>query len=263
LRGILTGYDDSIVPVDGEFENDGDAPSQSKYSKSIPNARPESAIRKSSGKVYDQTESHGALDPLSTEPDNDHEKVVSSPPESTSAFPDPELSLLGNAFHVFIWLNLSCSNLKSVQKDLSKGEKSPSRKQKQEISDELPQEGGDIRLMANENHMKGHLGEMDHFLTRMTNLNLRLNYQGCTNRSRQDTYEMLVKEKQELNESSKTDLKRRKNYENKVDLLNAANLMFQFFLPSKIDGPTVGKYWGALFQLIAVSIRIFLDPFKF
>jgi hypothetical protein len=120
----------------------------------------------------------------------------------------------------------------------------------------LPQEGGDIRWMVNENHMKGDLGEIDQFLTRMTNLNLRFDYQGCTNRGRQDAYEMLMKEKQDLNESSETDLKRRKNYENKVDLLNTANLMVQFFLPSKIEGPSVGKYRRALFQLIAVSIRI-------
>jgi hypothetical protein len=69
-----------------------------------------------------------------------------------------------------------------------------------------------------------------------------------------------MKEKQELKKSRGRGLERRKSYGNKVDLLNAADLMFQFFLPSNFDGPTVGKYRGALFQFIAASINSFKEP---
>jgi hypothetical protein len=53
----------------------------------------------------------------------------------------------------------------------------------------------------------------------------------------------------------KKSLKRQKKYEDRADLVNAAEIMFQFFLHSRFDGPTVGKYWGALFRLIAVSFN--------
>lgn len=80
--------------------------------------------------------------------------------------------------------------------------------------------------MVNENHMKGDLGEIDQFLTRMTNLNLRFDYQGCTNLGRQDAYEMFMKEKQELNESS--ELKVERTMKTRQTLLTDVSIFLTF-----------------------------------
>jgi hypothetical protein len=258
-RGTLIGYDDSAVPVEDEFANDDNAPIQSQEKKTVPNFPTESTVRTAT--VNNQPEIHSSKDPLPSQPDSSRERGTSPLADSTSASPAPGVSLLSHDFHVFTWLNLSTgSNLKRALKDLSKGGKSTIKGQKPETSVAEPEDGGDVPLVINDNHVKDDLGEIDQFLTHMTNLNQRLGYQGCTSQKRQDVYDFITKEKQELNKSRRRGLERRKSYENKVDLLNAADLMFQFFLPSNLDGPTVGKYWGALFRLIAVSINSSKEP---
>lgn len=145
--------------------------------------------------------------------------------------------------------------MKRAVKSQPKGGKSTIKGQITETFHEEAEEGDDVPLMINKDHVNEDLGEIDQFLAHMTKLNQRLAYQGCKNRKRQDLYNMLTKERQELNNSTGKGFKRRKSYENKVDFVNAADLMFQFFLPSNFDFPTVGKYWGALFQLMAVSVK--------
>ena len=43
-------------------------------------------------------------------------------------------------------------------------------------------------------------------------------------------------------------------YDERVDIINAAELVFTFFLPSDYQGPTAEKFWGAIRCLIEVSI---------
>ena len=42
------------------------------------------------------------------------------------------------------------------------------------------------------------------------------------------------------------------NYEGRVDLFNAAESVFLFFLPRGYDGPTVPKFWGAIREMLRV-----------
>jgi hypothetical protein len=42
-------------------------------------------------------------------------------------------------------------------------------------------------------------------------------------------------------------------------VINAAESVFQFFLPLRFEGPTALKYWGAIYQLLKVW---FLGPLQ-
>lgn len=250
-RKILAGYEDSTVPVDN-----GNAPILSQDVEAIPNLPTESTVKTASGTINDQPETYNAKDPLSWQPEKSRERDTSPHKSEARASPDPGMSLLGHDFHVFTWLNVSSwPNTKRTLKSMSKGDKSTIKDQKSDTSPAEAEECDSITLMINENHIKEDLMEMDQFLAHMTKLNQRLAYQGCINRTRQDIYDMLTKERHELNSSTGKSYKRRKSYENKVDLMNAADLMFRFFLPFNLVVPTVGKYWGALFQLVSVSIK--------
>ncbi len=55
-------------------------------------------------------------------------------------------------------------------------------------------------------------------------------------------------------DSAKDDGMKRRDYERRVDLVNAAVSIFDFFLPTESEGPTVLKYWGALYRMMAVSL---------
>jgi hypothetical protein len=98
--------------------------------------------------------------------------------------------------------------------------------------------------------------EIDDFLRLKTNLNDRLAYRACPLSKRIELYKALAKERTELNSGTGTDQpdqNRRKRYETKVDILNAADSIFQFFLPSDLQSMTAQKYWGALYRLWEVS----------
>jgi len=64
---------------------------------------------------------------------------------------------------------------------------------------------------------------------------------------------MLAKDRGNITGAPGKDHKVRQTYETKVEVVNAAELLFQFFLPSRFEGPTVGKYWGALDRVLKVS----------
>jgi len=94
--------------------------------------------------------------------------------------------------------------------------------------------------------------EIDDFLRLKTNLNDRLAYRACPLSKRIELYKALAKERTELSSGTGTDQpdqNRRKRYETKVDILNAADSIFQFFLPSDLQSMTAQKYWGALYRL--------------
>lgn len=109
-----------------------------------------------------------------------------------------------------------------------------------------------------EHYIKEDLGEIDHFLTHQVNIVERMMYQKCIPRTRQIIYKLLADESTKLTGGAGKDLSFQRIYETKIDLVNAAETLFQFFLPSQFDGPTVQKYWGAIYYLLFVS-QGFLD----
>ena len=94
--------------------------------------------------------------------------------------------------------------------------------------------------------------EIDDFLRLKTNLNDRLAYRACPLSKRLELYKVLAKERTELSAGTGTeqpDQNRRKRYETKVDILNAADSILQFFLPADSESMTAQKFWGALLRL--------------
>ena len=99
------------------------------------------------------------------------------------------------------------------------------------------------------------LKEIDDFLCQKTNLHDRLTYRACPRSRKIDLYRILKQARNELIAENNADIaakNRRKSYENKVDILNAAGLIIRFFLPAEWEDITVQKYWGALYRLLGV-----------
>jgi len=81
-------------------------------------------------------------------------------------------------------------------------------------------------------------------------------YKACDLNSRSSVRRYLEEKRREL--ESADPLKReyrgdQRRFEEKIDIFNAADTIFQFFLPVDFEGPTVGKYWGAIDNLIVVG----------
>jgi hypothetical protein len=103
-------------------------------------------------------------------------------------------------------------------------------------------------------NLKGDLKEMDRFLRHSTSFVENLAYKECSQHSRREVYEFLVKEEAEITGLVEKTDKWHKIYELQVDIANKAELIFSFFLPARFDGSTVGKFWGAIYHLITVRL---------
>lgn len=150
---------------------------------------------------------------------------------------------LDHSFHVFVWLNL-CDNNVATNEQVEEPRKSTVRPDKTDS-------GGLQRPV--EQLLEADLGEIDRFLTRRTSLTDRLSYRACPRVSRQEVYDMLTRHRTNITDATGKDHKLRETYEKEVEVVNAAELLFRFFLPSCFEGPTVEKYWGALDRLLKVS----------
>jgi hypothetical protein len=152
----------------------------------------------------------------------------------------PSLNLVKEQFHVFTWLNAFNDAQGSGTTSSVVGARymSPS-----------------TRSLELEEDLK----EIDTFLNQKTSLTDRLTYRRCPFQQRTELYKLLTKEGKDITAMNDSTQTQRELYENKVDILNAADLFFQFFLPASFQGPTVGKYWGSLFQLLEVRV---LGPFS-
>jgi hypothetical protein len=98
------------------------------------------------------------------------------------------------------------------------------------------------------------LREIDDFLSNKTNLNDRLVYRGCPTKKKNDIYKFILEEKRALTDEDTDNTIRLKQYETRVDIINAANSLFQFFLPPDSKLATVDKFWGALSKVVEVSV---------
>jgi hypothetical protein len=154
-------------------------------------------------------------------------------PKKKKSSRSPEVSK--NDFHVFIWLNeYSDGNNSSTTSPIGGMMPMPSPIKTQDLEDDLE--------------------EIDTFLSQKTSLNDRITYRSCPFQKRNEVYRLLSKERRDITAATDSSQDQREMYENKVDILNAVDLIFQFFFPPKFQGPTVGKYWGAVFQLLKVCV---------
>jgi len=146
-------------------------------------------------------------------------------PQSSTAQPTT-LDIEG--FHVFTWLNAGMTD------------------------------HGTKSLNVNEEQLKEDLEETDYFLSHKTSLSERIAYKECPQISRLAVYNLLEQEGRTITGSAAKEQKKherkRRIYERRVDIVNAAESVFQFFLPSLFEGPTVMKYWGAIHRLLVVSL---------
>ncbi len=140
--------------------------------------------------------------------------------------PAPMLDSRKSEFSVFGWLNSYDESLRGAVKII------PPEIQYQQLEQDLR--------------------EADDFMNHKTNLNEKLTYRACPVKTRLEVYRMLVEERQDITAEPESDQTKRKKYETKVDILNAGESLFQFFLPRNSVGPSIGKFWGGLFQILEV-----------
>ncbi|OIW34428.1 hypothetical protein CONLIGDRAFT_566188 [Coniochaeta ligniaria NRRL 30616] len=93
------------------------------------------------------------------------------------------------------------------------------------------------------------LQEMEDFLRNETNRLDRQAYESCPEATRLAALAYLEEQSAAVKKNSH--LKR--DFEDRVDVLNAAEIVFRFFLPLESGGPTVGKFWGAIHRIVQVS----------
>jgi hypothetical protein len=188
--------------------------------------------------------------PLNTgDPSNLHPDTAATTPQNPSKkeplvqTPSPEAVGLDKKFHVFTWLN----------------EKQPTSWPTPRPTNDNETHGvtsapsSDDSFSIDESRMKSDLKEIDYFLKHRTSFEERLVYKKCSRRTRQDVYDLMEKEEKDVANLKDHSSRKRVAFENKVELLNKAESLLQFFLPSDFDGPTVSTFWGALYVLLKVS----------
>jgi hypothetical protein len=136
---------------------------------------------------------------------------------------------LSNAeFHVFTWLSASKSN---------HGTKIP---------------------IVNGAQLEDDLKEIDYFLRRKISLSERLAYRNCPGTPHSMVFSLLEEEVRAMAASMLKDAKKEerkgKMFERRVDIFNAAEAIFRFFLPLASEDPIALKFWGAIYRLLLVSV---------
>lgn len=145
-------------------------------------------------------------------------KLPTKGKENAVKFDVPETEATDDKFHVFSWLDSF-----TVTEEASSKEQAES--------------------------LRVQLQEMDEFIRKETNASDRKAYQNCPEATRLDALTSL----EEQLEKSKKSPQSKREFDDRVDIVNAAEIIFRFFLPLQFEGPTVGKFWGAIHRLIRVS----------
>ncbi|KAK3317448.1 hypothetical protein B0T19DRAFT_434993 [Cercophora scortea] len=98
------------------------------------------------------------------------------------------------------------------------------------------------------------LKEVEGFLLHRTVFSDSRAYCDCPDASRVSVYELLAKEGSELSDLSNRRVTQSKqwDYEHRIDIFNAADVVFRLFFPENSEAPTVKKFWGAV-QLLVVQ----------
>ncbi|KAL5326226.1 hypothetical protein ACEPPN_007364 [Leptodophora sp. 'Broadleaf-Isolate-01'] len=139
-------------------------------------------------------------------------------------------------FHVFTWLNSRNEN-NNGSPDIST------------INVDYPTSS------VNRQGLNDDLAEIDTYLSKETSLNHRLKYNRfqVLNANRRAIYDELSKLRPDAASTEEHIIAR---YETLVGIMNAAELLYSFFLPPGSSGPTTDKYWGPLFSLFSTMPRV-------
>ncbi|KAI0097925.1 hypothetical protein GGR51DRAFT_577712 [Nemania sp. FL0031] len=91
-----------------------------------------------------------------------------------------------------------------------------------------------------------HLREVEDYLLFQTSFSDRRAYGACPEATRDEVYAYLESQGVELSNSNEGQRAWQRDYEVKLDIFNAANVVFEFFFPPRVEVPTIPKFWGAL-----------------
>lgn len=113
---------------------------------------------------------------------------------------------------------------------------------------------------VNNTQLSEDLKLIDHFLSSKNTWNERVAYKECPRVPRATVYAFIEREIKAMEESTaestgddqKVYERKQKFLEQRVDILNASESIFQFFMPPLYDGPTVSAFWGAALQILIV-----------
>lgn len=103
--------------------------------------------------------------------------------------------------------------------------------------------------IINETLLHDDLQEINDFLLQKTNINERFAYKASPRHTRKQFYDILF----EVESKIQTDQSLQATYELQVELANAAEVLFRFFLSPQDLGPTTEEFWGPLYEIIVVS----------
>ncbi|KAM0262336.1 hypothetical protein ACHAQJ_001805 [Trichoderma viride] len=92
------------------------------------------------------------------------------------------------------------------------------------------------------------LSAAEKFLTEQTSYSAQRGYKTCGLMAREGVNDYLTNLAARIDE--KTNDTVRRSYDERIDVFNMADMLFQLFFPLTFHGPTTGKYWGALNKLI-------------
>ncbi|KND90120.1 hypothetical protein TOPH_05226 [Tolypocladium ophioglossoides CBS 100239] len=92
--------------------------------------------------------------------------------------------------------------------------------------------------------LKVQLEAAEKFLTEHNSYAGQRAYKGCGRAMRGDVYSYLANQAAEV-EAKASDTVRRL-YEDRIDIFNTADDLFQLFFPKDFDGPTVGEFWASV-----------------
>ncbi|KAF4455091.1 hypothetical protein F53441_2530 [Fusarium austroafricanum] len=96
------------------------------------------------------------------------------------------------------------------------------------------------------------LDAAEKFLTGDTTYSDRKAYKTCKEATRKECYDYLAELASRVEDDESDSLRRA--YEEKIDIFNAADIVFSFFLPLSFDGPMVGRFWGAIRTMIELTM---------
>ena len=97
------------------------------------------------------------------------------------------------------------------------------------------------------------MGEVDVWLSEETSKSDQKAYQDCAPWTRAEQFTYFTGITVDM-KGCKNEAMSRFLYEERIDILNAADIIFTFFLPSEYSGPTAGRFWGAVRYLIEVRL---------
>ncbi|RFU72016.1 mg2+ transporter [Trichoderma arundinaceum] len=94
------------------------------------------------------------------------------------------------------------------------------------------------------------LSAAEKFLTEQTSYSAQRGYKKCELMTREGVHEYLTKLATRVEEKASDAVRR--SYDERIDIFNMADMLFQLFFPITFQGPTTGKYWGALSKLMKI-----------